>query len=347
MAQRHHRNGRHERQSRLKALVLDFGGVLTNDFWEALRSFARREGLSEDALVELVTKDPQGVQLLRDLERGRIPQTQFQNEMAQRLGLPADGLLESMAADLRPDVDMLALVEELRAAGVRIGILSNSWGSDPFDPYAAWELDNRADVVVISDQVRLRKPEPEIFDLVVDKLGVPANECLFVDDVAPYLEPARVKGMAVWHHVNTAETVAHLRAVFAGYLRPSIVAAIIVHNGRVLLVRRRISEGSLSWQFPAGEQEPGEEPFTTAAREVLEEVGLSVHPQTVIGQRIHPGSKRHMIYVGCAAETDVARLVDEDELAELAWCTRSELAIKITTSLYEPVTDHLQRKVED
>lgn len=210
----------------MKALVLDFGGVLTNDFWEALRSFARREGLDENALVDLVTKDPQGVQLLRDLERGNIRQTHFVHEMAQRLGLPADGLLESMAADLRPDEDMLALGDELRAAGVKIGILSNSWGSEPFDPYRSWELHNRADVVVISDQVRLRKPEPEIFDLIVDRLGVPANECLFVDDVAPYLEPASAKGMAVWHHTNTADTITHLRTVFADYLNTTESAPI-------------------------------------------------------------------------------------------------------------------------
>lgn len=52
------------------ALVLDFGGVLTNDFWEVLRSYARRDGLPEDALVDLVTKNPDGVELLRNLEKG-------------------------------------------------------------------------------------------------------------------------------------------------------------------------------------------------------------------------------------------------------------------------------------
>jgi 8-oxo-dGTP pyrophosphatase MutT (NUDIX family) len=66
-------------------------------------------------------------------------------------------------------------------------------------------------------------------------------------------------------------------------LRPPVVAAIIVHNGRVLLVRRRVSEGTLSWQFPAGECEPGEEYLATAAREVTEEVGLTVTPTVLIG----------------------------------------------------------------
>lgn len=198
----------------MKALLLDFGGVLTNDFWEVLRSFARREGLHENALVDLVTKDAEGVELLRNLERGSIGQAEFEREMSARLSVPADGLLARMAADLRPDDEMLSVVAELRAAGVKVGILSNSWGSDYFDPYAPWNLEERADVVVISDQVRLRKPDPEIFGLVLDKLGVQAAECLFIDDIPAYLEPARAKGMAVWHHANSAATVAELRRIF-------------------------------------------------------------------------------------------------------------------------------------
>jgi putative hydrolase of the HAD superfamily len=188
VAQRSYRNGIYEGRPVVKALVLDFGGVLTNDFWEVLRSFARREGLPENALVDLVTRDPEGIELLRDLERGSIGQAEFESKMSARLGVPADGLLVRMAADLRPDDAMLSVVAELRAAGVKVGILSNSWGGDYFDPYAPWNLEERADVVVISDQVRLRKPDPEIFDLVLDQLGIPAAECLFIDDIPAYLE---------------------------------------------------------------------------------------------------------------------------------------------------------------
>lgn len=218
MAQRHDSNRGYERHLVLiTALVLDFGGVLTNDFWGVLRSFAVREGIAEDALVDLVTKDPQGIELLRALERGSVGQAQFEQEMSVRLGLKPDGLLASMAADLRPDEEMLTAVAQLRAAGVKIGILSNSWGSDYFDPYAPWELETRADVVIVSDQVRMRKPDPEIFDLATDKLGVHPTACLFIDDIAAYLEPAKAKGMQVWHHTNTGETIAELRKVFAGF----------------------------------------------------------------------------------------------------------------------------------
>lgn len=142
------------------ALVLEFGGVLTNDFWEVLRGFAKREGLHESALVDLVTKDPEGIELLRNLERGSTDQAEFESEMASRLGVPQQGLLARMAADLHPDQKMLSVIADLRAHGVKIVILSNSWGSDYFDPYAPWRLEERADIVIISDQVRMRSPIP-------------------------------------------------------------------------------------------------------------------------------------------------------------------------------------------
>jgi len=128
--------------------------------------------------------------------------------------------------------------------------------------------------------------------------------------------------------------------------RPPIVAAILVHEGRTLLVRRRISEGSLSWQFPAGEREHGETPFNTAAREVMEEVGLLVEPTTLIGEREHPATGRQMIYVGCVAEDDSATLVDAEELAELAWCDWPDLIMKIPNGLFAPVADYLQKSLE-
>jgi 8-oxo-dGTP diphosphatase len=127
--------------------------------------------------------------------------------------------------------------------------------------------------------------------------------------------------------------------------RPPIVAAIIVHHGRVLLVRRRVSEGALSWQFPAGECEPGEVPFTTAAREVMEEVGLIVTPRVLIGERDHPATGRHMIYVGCTAGIDAAKLVDDEELAELAWCDWIDLHAKIPHGLFDPVEVYLRQSL--
>jgi putative hydrolase of the HAD superfamily len=200
------------------ALLLDFGGVLTNDFWEVLRSYARRDGLHENALVDLVTKDAEGIELLHSLECGAIGQSDFEREVATRLGVAREGLLRRMAADLRPDEQMLDVVAELRHHGVKIAILSNSWGSDSFDPYAPWRLEDRADVVIISDRVRLRKPDPGIFELAIDKLAVPPSACVFIDDIAAYLEPARTLGMNVLHHASSANTIEELHRLFACYL---------------------------------------------------------------------------------------------------------------------------------
>jgi putative hydrolase of the HAD superfamily len=201
-----------------QALILDFGGVLTSDFREALRQFCRHAGLPDDALIDLVTKDPDGRRMLTDLERGTIGQAEFEIYMAERLGVERDGLLARMASDLRPDEMMLDTVARLRAAGVKVAILSNSWGSDHFDPYAPWALETRADVVIISDQVRMRKPDPDIFDLAVHKLGLPAETCVFVDDIAAYLEPARERGMTVIHHTDSLETIRALEDLFEASL---------------------------------------------------------------------------------------------------------------------------------
>lgn len=124
--------------------------------------------------------------------------------------------------------------------------------------------------------------------------------------------------------------------------RLPIVAAIIVHDSRVLLVRRRIAEGSLSWQFPAGACEVGETAFDTAKRETREEVGLDVRPVVLVGEREHPATGRQIAYVACTAEDGDASLIDEDELAELAWCDWPDLSSKIPTGLYAPVAAYLQ-----
>ena len=82
--------------------------------------------------------------------------------------------------------------------------------------------------------------------------------------------------------------------------RPGIAAAVVVSGGRVLLVRRRVREGQLSWQFPAGEVEPGETREEAAVRETREETGLSVTVVQALGERVHPATGRLMSYTACA-----------------------------------------------
>lgn len=107
--------------------------------------------------------------------------------------------------------------------------------------------------------------------------------------------------------------------------QPAIAAAVIVQDGRVLLVQRRIAEGSLSWQFPAGAVERGESYAQAAARETTEETVLVVEAITVLGERVHPNTGRLMGYVACEVKGGTAHLADADELADLAWVSATEL----------------------
>src|SRR5689334_16073365 len=107
---------------------------------------------------------------------------------------------------------------------------------------------------------------------------------------------------------------------------PAVAAAIIVHDGRVLLVRRRVAEGELSWQFPAGVLEDGESGEQAAVRETLEETGLDVVATKTLGDRIHPATGRRMIYVVCDWVGGEAHVADADELAEVEWCDRASVA---------------------
>lgn len=122
---------------------------------------------------------------------------------------------------------------------------------------------------------------------------------------------------------------------------PPIAAAVITSHGRVLLARRRVSEGSLAWQFPAGAVEDGESAKQAAVRETAEEVGLTVAARKSLGQRVHPATGRVMNYVACDLIAGDAHVADPDELAEVAWVTLDELTTYVPNPLYPAVQAHL------
>ncbi|WP_433721739.1 NUDIX hydrolase [Actinoplanes sp. CA-051413] len=123
--------------------------------------------------------------------------------------------------------------------------------------------------------------------------------------------------------------------------RPSIAAAIIVNEGRVLMVRRRVKEGQLSWQFPAGEVEAGESADDAAVRETLEETGLTVRATGDLGSRVHPNTGRTMSYFACEVISGTAYVADAEELAEVAWCDRATLTDYVPYPFFGPVQEHL------
>lgn len=191
-------------------LIVDFGGVLTTSLGQAARGFEAREGLPDGAVDQTWYANPAMVRLTGDLECGRITQGGWNRRAARVLGVDDDNLLGRIFADLRPDERMVAVVARARAAGLKVGLLSNSVGLAPWDMYRGVDLGTAFDAALLSEQCGLRKPEPEIYEILLKMLGVPGEECVFVDDNEGNLPPAEALGMGTVLHREAARTIPRL-----------------------------------------------------------------------------------------------------------------------------------------
>lgn len=123
--------------------------------------------------------------------------------------------------------------------------------------------------------------------------------------------------------------------------KPGISAAIIVQDGKVLMVRRAVKEGELMWQFPAGAIEDGESAAQAAVRETLEETGLTVEALKLLGERVHPKTGRLMSYTAARVLSGEARVADDEELAAIAWVTCAEIGEYVPYGVFGPVQEYL------
>ncbi|MFD8011566.1 HAD-IA family hydrolase [Streptomyces sp. NPDC058955] len=196
--------------NRRTGLILDFGGVLTTPLLPAVLAFEQREGLPQGACLTALYKDEEGVRITSDLERGAVSQTEWNEFAGKMLGVPADNLMGRIFGDLRPEPLMINAAAAARRAGIKVGILSNSVGLTPWDLYAGYELERLYDVVVISEQHLLRKPDPELFEITLKLMEMPAEECVFVDDTEAYVRVAEELGLAGVHNQDPRQTVAAL-----------------------------------------------------------------------------------------------------------------------------------------
>lgn len=124
-------------------------------------------------------------------------------------------------------------------------------------------------------------------------------------------------------------------------INPAVAAVAVVQDGRVLLVRRRVSEGALSWQFAAGKIESDETAGEAAAREAREETGLLVTPQIVLGQRVHPMTGRRVHYIAFRPSGGEAGIASADEVADLAWVAHGEIPHYVPYGLFQPGQGYL------
>jgi len=121
-----------------------------------------------------------------------------------------------MMAGAQPDPVMIAAVRAAKRAGVRTGLVSNSWGTRRYPRDLLTEL---FDGIVISGEEGTRKPDSRMYELGAQRIGLPPEACVYVDDLPFNLEPAAALGMATVHHVDAGTTVAELERLLGRELR--------------------------------------------------------------------------------------------------------------------------------
>jgi epoxide hydrolase-like predicted phosphatase len=205
------------------AVAFDYGGVLTTPLAPSFAAWAEQDRIDPEslgaALKEWLSPDGPADNPVHRLETGTISNAEFGALLAAQLRtldgttVEPDGLLDRLFADLRLDPLMLELVGSLRAEGIATALLSNSWGNT----YPMEVLEPLFDVVVISGEVGLRKPDAPIFHHTLDALGVDASRTAFVDDLRHNVDAATALGMHGILHVDAASTTDALNDL----IRPS------------------------------------------------------------------------------------------------------------------------------
>jgi putative hydrolase of the HAD superfamily len=201
----------------VKGLLTDFGGVLTTNVFESFRAFCEAEGLPADAVKRTFRDNPDALAELRALERGDLTVAEFEPRFAPHLGLSEhSGLVERLFAGVGPDEPMIEAVRRAHDAGVKTGVISNSWGETTYD-IADWR--SLFDTILISGEVGLHKPDPAIFQLACDRLDLPPSECVFVDDLRENCAGAEAVGMTAILHRGADSTLPELEHLLGLELR--------------------------------------------------------------------------------------------------------------------------------
>ncbi|MBS44661.1 MAG: HAD family hydrolase [Nocardioides sp.] len=195
-------------------MLFDFGGVLTSSvlrgFADASEQLTRRAqgGPDRGLLLRLLGHEPRAKAALVDHEEGRLDDEDFEAVLAASLAeagvaVPAAGLIPLLQTHLRPDQDSVALVHDVRALGVPVGLVSNSFGRDC---YAGFDLDALFDARAISGVEGVRKPSRRLYEIGCERLGVDPAHAVMVDDLAQNVEAAARLGMGGVVHRDATTT---------------------------------------------------------------------------------------------------------------------------------------------
>jgi epoxide hydrolase-like predicted phosphatase len=200
----------------LRGLLVDWGGVLTTDVFASFAAFCDAEDLPRDTVRDLFRNDPRARDLLASLETGELDAATFEPRFAALLGVSPERLIERLFGSMGPDDAMLGAVRTARAAGLRTGLLSNSWS---VEDYPSDLLEELFDAWVISGEVGLRKPDPAIYTLAAERMELPPDAIAYVDDLPGNLKPARALGMLTIAHRDATATLDELEAALGVSLR--------------------------------------------------------------------------------------------------------------------------------
>jgi epoxide hydrolase-like predicted phosphatase len=209
----------------IKAVISDFGGVVTTPLMEAFKRAHADIDVPIEALGKAMslTAARAGEPPLWTLERGQITEGQFlrglEDALGEVLGHPVslDGYGARLMGAMRPNERLLAYYRGLRdERGLRLAILTNNVREWHDLWRAAFDIDALFELVVDSGFEGTRKPEPRIYELTLERLGLAAGDCAFVDDVEVNVDAARDLGLHGIQFRDTDQAIADLDALFAG-----------------------------------------------------------------------------------------------------------------------------------
>jgi epoxide hydrolase-like predicted phosphatase len=206
----------------ITTVISDFGGVLTTPLVGSFLAFQEHSGVSLEELGSAMAKlarESDGEHPLFQLEKGEISEADFLHSLEDALG---DVTLESFGEryfeHLHPNEEMIELMRRLRARGLRMALLTNNvreW--EPLWRAKLPDIDEIFEIVVDSAFVGMRKPEPGIYELTLERLGdgVTAANCLFVDDIEANCEMATELGMTAVHFIDAEQATREIEAALA------------------------------------------------------------------------------------------------------------------------------------